>query len=437
MAYTPQNFVSQVGPAIPAAWLNQVDMISSMFQPITTPLALPTSTAMSNGPPILMGAQFGTQGAPTTNLQPMLSFEKHVSGATNTYEGGAAWFTTFVEGGTSFSQALVGCTQINNGTGISAVAIHGYGLINPTAPGGQSVWSGWFTSHDLNPAMVNQCVAAEFDIVLGASRVHRTGNFVGGVDAAGIIINNQSDEVGNFNGTAGLLITGEGNAGGLGFVSKWYTGILMQSNGIVPGDANEMIQLNGGIGVSTNAYCGLRTTQTSFFTHVLDLSGWVTGNVSATAVFVHPIFQSDVTTLGVGCFSSCSTQAAAFTIGNLRCFEAGAGTIGAGSAVTNQVGFYADSSLGGLGTNNYGFYSILASGAGNWNFYAPGTAPNFMAGALGINGASPPAQKTGFGTPTGTGVIANFPGATATLAQATQAIAELIADLKAFGLYGA
>jgi hypothetical protein len=57
--------------------------------------------------------------------------------------------------------------------------------------------------------------------------------------------------------------------------------------------------------------------------------------------------------------------------------------------------------------------------------------------ALGVNGNAPPAQVSGFGTPTGTGVIANFPGATATLAQCSQAIAQIIKDLKAFGLYAA
>lgn len=56
---------------------------------------------------------------------------------------------------------------------------------------------------------------------------------------------------------------------------------------------------------------------------------------------------------------------------------------------------------------------------------------------LGVNGNTPPAQVTGFGTPTGTGVIANFPGATATLAQCSQAIAQIIKDLKAIGFYGA
>lgn len=57
--------------------------------------------------------------------------------------------------------------------------------------------------------------------------------------------------------------------------------------------------------------------------------------------------------------------------------------------------------------------------------------------ALGINNATPPAQVTGWGTPTGPVVVANFPGASATLVQCSNAIAKLITDLKAFGLYGA
>lgn len=59
-----------------------------------------------------------------------------------------------------------------------------------------------------------------------------------------------------------------------------------------------------------------------------------------------------------------------------------------------------------------------------------------FSGAAGLNGVTPPARITGWGTPTGTGVIASFPGATATLAQCSQVIAQLIKDIKAFGLYG-
>ena len=56
-------------------------------------------------------------------------------------------------------------------------------------------------------------------------------------------------------------------------------------------------------------------------------------------------------------------------------------------SVTTQFGFNAAAALIGA-TNNYGFYSNIASGTGRWNFYAAGTAENFMAGSLGIGSAA-------------------------------------------------
>ncbi len=78
-----------------------------------------------------------------------------------------------------------------------------------------------------------------------------------------------------------------------------------------------------------------------------------------------------------------------------------------------------------------------AAGVVEINNGTAGTFRDLIARKIGLNGNAPPAQKTGFGTPTGAGVLANFPGATATLAQCSQAIAEIITDLKALGLYGA
>lgn len=48
----------------------------------------------------------------------------------------------------------------------------------------------------------------------------------------------------------------------------------------------------------------------------------------------------------------------------------------------------------------------------------------------------PTATLTGWGTPTGAAVIANFPGATATLAQTSSVVAQIIATLKANGIFG-
>lgn len=57
-------------------------------------------------------------------------------------------------------------------------------------------------------------------------------------------------------------------------------------------------------------------------------------------------------------------------------------------------------------------------------------------GQFGANGAAPPAQITGFGAPTGTAVVNNFPGATATLLQTSQTVAEILAILKGAGVIG-
>jgi hypothetical protein len=57
--------------------------------------------------------------------------------------------------------------------------------------------------------------------------------------------------------------------------------------------------------------------------------------------------------------------------------------LGAGSAVTNQYGFIAESNLTGA-TNNYGFLGNIPSGTGRFNFYAAGTADNYFAGKVGI-----------------------------------------------------
>lgn len=74
-----------------------------------------------------------------------------------------------------------------------------------------------------------------------------------------------------------------------------------------------------------------------------------------------------------------TTQATSFTLSAFQHFRASQVAFGAGSTVTNQQGFFAASSLTGA-TNNYGFFSNIASGSNRWNFYAAGTASNFFAG---------------------------------------------------------
>lgn len=56
---------------------------------------------------------------------------------------------------------------------------------------------------------------------------------------------------------------------------------------------------------------------------------------------------------------------------------------------------------------------------------------------VGFNGSAPIAPSAGWGTPTGGGAIANFPGSACTLAQVGQAVSQLLLHLKSRGDIGA
>ena len=94
----------------------------------------------------------------------------------------------------------------------------------------------------------------------------------------------------------------------------------------------------------------------------------------ATATASHKLFQTVA-----------STAASAFTLPILTHYEAFQSTIGAGSTVTSQYGFFAQNTLIGA-TNNYGFFGNIASGTGRYNFYAAGTATNYFEGSTFIGG---------------------------------------------------
>jgi hypothetical protein len=113
----------------------------------------------------------------------------------------------------------------------------------------------------------------------------------------------------------------------------------------------------------------------------LFLAKSVTGNVDSTTVRQQGVVASDVTSSVLAFDNVAQTAASVFTLTTYGHFHAQQGSFGAGSTVTNQYGFFASSTLTGA-TNNYGFYSAIASGTGRWNFYAAGTAANYFAGSV-------------------------------------------------------
>jgi hypothetical protein len=124
----------------------------------------------------------------------------------------------------------------------------------------------------------------------------------------------------------------------------------------------------------------------------LRVSKAITGATTAAAIRSDGQVQSDVTSAAYP-FQSTSALAAAVTTSSLYHYYAIPGAGGATSTVTNQAGFFAESTLGTQGaatvTNAYGFYGNLASGTNRWNLYMAGTADNYIAGNVGIGTSSP------------------------------------------------
>jgi hypothetical protein len=131
----------------------------------------------------------------------------------------------------------------------------------------------------------------------------------------------------------------------------------------------------GRVGIGSSSLAG----------YILRVGGNITGGTFARGIQYDGSVSSDVTNTAYAIRSTTGTAASAFTLTNLNHFYASQGTIGATSAVTNQYGFHVESSLTGA-TNNYGFYSNIASGTGRWNFYANGTANNYFRGNTSFGG---------------------------------------------------
>ena len=123
----------------------------------------------------------------------------------------------------------------------------------------------------------------------------------------------------------------------------------------------------------------------------------ITGATVANANYTNATVQSGVTSQARGYYSQLATAASAFTLTTLRHFHASQGTIGAGSTVTQQIGFLSESNLIGATANYgffasntaattgtaYGFFSAIntpTAGGTTWGFYADGTANNLFRG---------------------------------------------------------
>ena len=121
-----------------------------------------------------------------------------------------------------------------------------------------------------------------------------------------------------------------------------------------------------GLGGSSSAAIGMYNTRN------------ISGSSTAYGNYTLATILSDVTTTAHGYRATLHTDATSFTLSDLRIYSATQGTLGAGSTVTTQRGFYCGE-LTQAGTN-YAFQGNTFKGTGRWNFYANGDAPNYFAG---------------------------------------------------------
>jgi len=189
--------------------------------------------------------------------------------------------------------------------------------------------------------------------------------------------------------------------------------------------------VSGGGNQLNNVIIGTVTPLAGFFTNVsasgiaavggstgadrvLNVVGPITGGVNAYGVLVAGTVQSDVTTAASVFRSAVSVVDAAFTLPFLHHFFAAKLSFGASATVTAQSGFTASSNISGA-ASNYGFYGDLAAGAGNYNCYMVGTAPNYFAGDMQLDKTVTAAGTTGARTISKNAGSVNFAAAATSL----------------------
>lgn len=134
---------------------------------------------------------------------------------------------------------------------------------------------------------------------------------------------------------------------------------------------------------------------------VLDIELTGTSGVTQYGVYVGSTFSSGATTSGRAVQAAVITAAAAYTMVSGYAFYANTPTVGAGSAITTQYGFYAaNQGVSGV-TNAYGVYIAAQSGAATTNIGLYNAGTSQFQDTIGI-GSAPGAGYSVYIAPNGT-----------------------------------
>lgn len=188
-------------------------------------------------------------------------------------------------------------------------------------------------------------------------------------------LNSTNGTINTLSSTNGTVTTLNSTTGTIGTLNSTTATLTSATVPTLNSTTGTITTLNSTTATLTSAGIGIATLpQVS-----LRIGRSITGSPNSWGVLSSGAIQSDVTSSAEIYRSNPSTAAASFTLTDLSHFNASLSSIGAGSSITNQYGFFAASSLSGA-TNNYGFFGAISSGANKWNLYMSGTALNYVAG---------------------------------------------------------
>jgi hypothetical protein len=156
------------------------------------------------------------------------------------------------------------------------------------------------------------------------------------------------------------------------FTSLSATSLTNTGNTTLGNASTDTVTVNGymGVGGAPSTNYGLR------------VRGDVTGSTVSYGLASTGTIKSDVTNIAIGISTGLGTDAASFTVGQVRQINVGEGSKGSGSSITSNTGIYISDLTNG--TNNYGITSSVSSGTNKWNIYASGTAANYFSGTLSV-----------------------------------------------------
>lgn len=176
------------------------------------------------------------------------------------------------------------------------------------------------------------------------------------------------------------IIRNSGANGGSQIISRGTGGLTFSTQDAATVSFQTQLVTRMTIGSSGNV--GIGTSPVTFVLANLGGSALVASGGEARGVSLGVTFPQTATTVMRNFYSAPATEAAVYTAASLRHFGAANATIGAGSTLSNQYGFFSDALSGA--TNNYAFYGNSAAATNNYNFYAAGTAINYFAGRTGV-----------------------------------------------------